>query len=485
VNKREKYLVLFMSLALVGGIGFGLYTLVWEPLTLTKAQIRATEKDVDELNSANRDMEVRLKKFADLNKRSLPADFAIARQEYDTALTRIMRESKITGYTIKDFSEPPRENEKNKPPYQKLQFTITVSKVDIASLANFMERYYKLNLLHHLVSFSIRRTDSVTSSGKKDSLDARRDLEVTLKSEAIILEGADKKTLHYIPEAQGVALGAAGYFGLKNSRTVARGIRPQEIERILAIPDRDYAVLTWHDILHGPVPPPPLPTPKVVKEEPPPPKKPGIDPYIKFTTLIRQSTGTALISLKDIANNYDYDINFVQKGSKLDIVVTKLEYYSSGGIRDKTKSTTGMLAISDKTSSTNRNFKVYGIDGNALVLGERDGPEIAKATQPGGFRPGGGRPPVGGSRTPLPPPDPKQAVLGGVVVVGPKPEKYFTWEIGQPLSRIKELKYVDGVKAVQRAALGLTELASTTIPTPPPQPLEIAPMPKLLPPERN
>jgi hypothetical protein len=77
----------------------------------------------------------------------------------------------------------------------------------------------------------------------------------------------------------------------------------------------------------------------------------------------------------------------------------------------------------------------------------------------------------------LPPPDPKAAVIGGLIVARPKDDLIFAWDVGQPLSRLRALTKTEGKKAIERASFGLFE--------PPPQgPLTVVPDPMpMTPPE--
>jgi len=442
--KRQTVLVAILGIFLLGALGYVVYSLVVSPILQARASAKTTQVENARLDSENAAIQNRLKRLVNLNKRSLPLDLDMARREYDTALTHLLTGVRVGVYTItlnKDqTTDPPPMIEKDRPAYRKVACTITMNKVDVGTFAAFLEGYYRLNLLQRITSISVKRSESNIGS-KKDTPEARRDLEVRLVTEAAILDGTDKKTLLMVPEAEGGVLGGAGLYGLRNTPVVARGIKPIEIERVLARPDREYSLLPYRDIFHGPypVPEPPPTKPKTVDVDIP--VLPRVDAYIKFTTLIGQSDGTALASIRDMANNYYYDITLTRKGEKVAVVVLKQDYYSTGGVRDTVKTTGGLLAIADKTSSTKRTFKVYGLNGTSLLLGENEIGEPVKEVKPDK----GGRPIP---KAAAPPVNPLHALVGGIVAAAPRSEKFYIWEIGQPLSKLRLLKPSEAEKAL-------------------------------------
>ncbi len=458
MTQRDRILAIFLGTALVVGLGYIMYTMAVRPFLDERARVKKLREETLQLTNENLEMSARLKRMSDLNKRSLPGNIDFARQEYESALNRLLKESKITsGFTLREMSpEPAPELEKGVPAYRKLAFQITINKAEIGMLMTFMEKYYQLNLLHHISSLSIRRTETAGNK-KTDSPDARRDLEVNIKTEAILLDSADRRTLFYIPDSFGTIGGGAGLLALRTAPKAARGIRPPEIDRILALPYReDYAMVTYRDPFHGPYPEPKPPEPKKEVVIPEPPKKPDVSAFIKFTSLIEQSTGNAQLFIRDTANNIDYDILLTQTGEKLLIEVEKSTVDPQLGrrIKDRDHPKTGMLVLSDSTSSTKRTFKIHGLLGDSLVLSEKSAAVSSQSPTPkGGGKPVFGKAPPG--RVVLPPPDPKAALIGGMFAAGPKPDNVFTWDVGQPLTLLKQLKLLEGKKAIQEAEYGL------------------------------
>ncbi len=477
VSSRERILIWAFSLVCVGLLGYVFIAMLLMPLLSQRKTNRELETDIAVAEAEYGATQTRNKKaMAEILPRSLPADLDFSKREYQAALTRLLLESKVpAGYTVRDQAPDTRgipELAKNRPAYIKIAYAITISKVDIATLMTFLKKYYDLNLLHQITKFTLKRGDNSKIDADPRYAKDRTDLDVTLITEALLLDGAPaRKTLLAAPVSAGSVLGAVGFFSLENTTPeIGRGIAPYQISQILANPARDYAYVIGKDAFHGALPKPPPPTP-IKDKDPPPPPGPDISAYIQLVTLVKSSDGTAHVEIFDKWNNYDFEINMKQVGEKLAIEAMrymktkKSNFYPDGRMKDASYPKGGnVLAFSDDKSSTNRTFKIYGVDGNALVLGETAGDPKGKLT--GKFT--------------KPPQDLKPAILGSVFagVPVPKGEKFFRWEVGVPLKGIKELNADDAQKAIQRALGGLLEATPVSAPVPvaPPQ-LEVAPKP--------
>lgn len=479
VSSRERILIWAFGLIGVGVVGYVFIAMLLMPLLSQRKTNRELETDIAVAEAEYGATQNRNKKaMAEILPRSLPADLDFSKREYQAALTRLLLESKVpAGYTVRDQPPDTRgipELVKNRPAYIKIAYAITISKVDIATLMTFLKKYYDLNLLHQITKFTLKRGDNSKIDADPRYAKDRTDLDVTLITEALLLDGAPaRKTLLAAPVSAGSVLGAAGFFSLENTTPeIGRGIAPYQISQILANPARDYAYVIGKDAMHGklPVPPPDKPKEKEKVVEIPP--GPDISAYIQLVTLVKSSDGTAHVEIFDKWNNYDFEINMKQVGEKLGIdamrfmKTKKSNFYPDGRMKDASYPKGGnVLAFADEKSSTNRTFKIYGVDGNALVLGETAGAD-PKAKPTGKFT--------------KPPQDLKPAILGSVFagVPVPKGEKYFRWEVGVPLKGIKELNAADAQKAIQRALGGLLEATPVSAPVPvAPPPLEVAPKP--------
>ena len=493
MSARERLLMWVLGLGLTAAVCGGFVFLLALPLLEQRRTNRALEADNAELTASFESRRAQNKRvMATILPRSLPADLDLGKREYESALGHLLTESKVpAGFTLKEKAPDNKgvpELAKNRPAYTKIAFTITMSKVDIGTVMAFLKRYYELNLLHQITNFTVKRDDNSKITDDNRQAKDRTDLNVTLVTEAIMLDGApSRKTLLPAPISGGSLLGGAGLHSMENtSPQIGRGIAPYPLVQVLATAARDYALVTARDVLHGKLPAPPKVVIKPPKaEDPPPPPGPDISPWIRLVSMVKSSDGSAHVELTDIYNNFDFEINLTQQGEKL--IVKAIRYKKekpsdknpNGRVVDKDFPSGGMLAIADEKSRTKHLFKIYGIDGSALVLGETDGAEPKPAS--GGGRPGGGRP------SSKPTPDAKPAILGGLYAAAPalpKVEKFYRWEVGVPLKDIKEMKPDEAQKAIRRALGGLLEV-SGAVPDPVPMEREVTPPPAGLPDDKE
>lgn len=478
MTQRERLMVLALGGLLLGGVGFGAYTLVAKPVLEKQKALRALQDEVDGLEDTKAGVELRnSRRLAELHQRSLPGggiDFA--RQEYDAVLYRLLQEANVpTGFTL-EYDDAKSKNTTGIPAlnptdpkdktltYQRLVFKIGMKRASLQVVTEFLKRFYRLNLLHQITFLEMKRDGNV-ELGKDDRWYTQRtDLTVNITIEAIILNGTPaRKTLLSIPTANVAVLGGPGLWAMQQTPSAGRAVVPTEFEPLLANkPPRDYLLIAARDPFHGSLPEPTPPPPPPVKVEQVIPPKPDYSGYIVYTTKFGTTEGgeeTVQLLVRDKINNEDYEVSLAQKGERVAAVVKKYEFNAHKIDPTKRKALLDrwddVLEISKYTMSTKHTFRVYGLDGDALIVGEKPSglADLTKA---------GGGPPSAARRTPLGPPDPQAALLGGLAVTAPRAEKIYRWNHGDPLSKIVELKGKEAEKAVQRAQTSLLDRAAAT-----------------------
>lgn len=480
MNTRERTLALilggFIAVVALGAIG---YLAVYMPIAGLNTDIANLDKEISDKEAKLLQAQKDVKRAEATIKRSLPAELDVARQEYDAGINRILREARVpvSVYTISPTSvdtRPIPEMGPKKPAYQRIALRVTMKPVDFATLIDVLHRYYRLNLLHQITAFSVKKIEGGAPSRRRDStVSDKADLDVTFTTEAIILDGAEsRRALLPIPVAMGAVGGGAGFRALHTVPEPARGLTPQQIARVLASTDRDYTALLVQDLFHGPPPPP---QPKIETKgptTPPPPQKDDTSPYIRLTGFGSNKDGTGSATIQDLAGRLEYEVEMKREKGKLVPKVEKF-YYTKNTRRSFGAETE--LDISEETSATRRVFKVIGFDSDAIILvelapGEALAPPAAPAPRPfgapgggfptGGFQPGGGGfdDQFGGFPAPAPAPvkgptRPKvpasTAVVGGAGYALPQ-QKVFAWKSGTRLSEITELFGDESRKTIQR-----------------------------------
>lgn len=440
MTPRERKLAAVLG-AFIAVMVFGLggYAFVYLPVSEKSAAAATLEQEIAEKEEKVAKLRKDLPRVASTLKRSLPADSTVALQEYDAVLSRLLREAKVplAAYSLKPKAVDSRAvgRGEKKPPYTRVALTIELRKIDLGTLVGVLERYYQLNLLQQITKFQVKRVEEGARRGTTPA--SRADLNVTLVTEGIILDGAEKRrTLLPIPVAMGAAGGGAGYEALALVPQPARAMTPVRYTPVLATNDREYNAMLAQDVFHGP-----LPEPK--KEEPvvEAPKE-DTSAYIRLTGVGRNADGTGSAIIEDVASHQQYAVELTRKAGHLVPEVVK-SYFLRGA--KKSYSPTLLLDISEASSGTARTFRVIGLDGDALVLGE-----VPKAEPQGRGNPRGGQ--FGGfNRRPTRPGTPPGAAAAGAVVAALPQEKYLLWKYGEPLSQVKELSPRDARAAIRRA----------------------------------
>ena len=267
MNTRDRFLAaLLIGLIVAGVAGAGGYFLVYEPIREKTAAADRLAAEVAELTRKRDTFQKDRRRLDELKRRSLPADPAVAQAEYNTMLDRLVRRAGIPpGYSVTPNTSPDARGVPvlpgggKKPAYTRVVSTVEFQRADMWAVRDFLEGYYRQNLLHQITALSITRADTTTTGGarNKEASD-RKNLNVKLTTEAIILDGAEnRQTLLPVSRAFAAVGGMAGYSAVADTRDVGRGLAPLQLAPVLAAKPRDYSFLAVKDIFHGP-----LPTPK-------------------------------------------------------------------------------------------------------------------------------------------------------------------------------------------------------------------------------
>ena len=459
MNNREKKMVYALSALFVGGLFVAAYMLVYVPIEDSYAEVDRLETEMSKREPVLNKQGADAKRVEAAKKRSLPADEDTARVQYNAMLSKLLARAGVPpGFTVNpqaaldDRTSPVLDAKTKKPAYKKIGFKIHMEKVEVGTLTAFLQSYYKLNLLQRITQFDISRKDQDVTGTK--ARNERSDLTVDITTEAIILDGAEnRRTLLPISIAAAGIGGQAGYFALLNSPEAGRGVTPLQYVDVLAkmTPPRDYQTIVAKNYFHGLLPVPPELNVEIVKVAPPPPpaRKEDISGYIKLTSVTREPSVGA--EIWDKANNQLYVIELKPKGERYDISVEKFYYLNSAKKRlDKWAE----LVIAEEGTSTNRTFKVIGIDHDGIVLTEAVMAGVSAVTSEAPKTATSRRTPGGSHEKPVDfgPPSPVATITGGAVAAtSPIGERVFVWRVGQSLKSLEALTPEEAQSAIQRA----------------------------------
>jgi hypothetical protein len=272
VTKRERTLafILLPPLVLFGG-WFLAYQLWFEPLRLKDNRIQEIEREIEEKSAAVRKAQEKKNELQKLRPASLPADSDLARRDYEEEISKMLRQS---GFEAGTFSVTPKPIDtktsptlaKNKPPiFNRLIFTVQ-AKGELLNVVEFMEKFYKLRLLHQIRNFNLQRP--VTPDRNRAN-----ELDVNMTIEALVLDVAEhRKTLG--PEKE------------------------PDLPPMLAGGERSYGMIAGKDMFFGPPPP-------ATTERP----RSTID-FAQFVKFVSFSDGgqSPVITLMDAYNNQEISI---------------------------------------------------------------------------------------------------------------------------------------------------------------------------------
>ena len=263
MSTRERTLaILMIGLIVVGGGAFAGYLFIYEPIQEKKAASAKLQEEINALQEREDDFRKNFPRLKVAKQRSLPADENVARQEHYEMMSRLVRQAGIPlGYTITTKPAPdanaiPKLPGTKTPIYTKVVVDIEFKRADMWVVHDFLTSYYRLNLLHQITHFSIKKDDDAAAAKNRPAGD-RRDLTVKVTTEALILDGAEpRRTLLPVSNAFAAVGGMVGYDAVALNPDMGRGIAPLQLAPVLASRTRDYTMIVQKDPFHGPYPKP-------------------------------------------------------------------------------------------------------------------------------------------------------------------------------------------------------------------------------------
>lgn len=281
MTKREKTLAfILLPPMLLVGVGVMAHQLWWDPLRTKEQRILTMRNEIDDKKLALAKANDRKKDLDTYRVISLPRDVDLARLKYEEKISSLIRDAGFDPAAITIQPKPPDTKTgpvvaKGQPPvYTRLEFIVGL-KGDLLSLVNFMEKFYKIQLLHKIRNLKVSRPSTARTT----------DLDITMTIVALVLEKADaRKTL--MPE------------------------KPPELASILATPERKYPAIAGRNLFLGP--------PDAVVEAQRKPS-PMFAEFIKFNGY---TDGVA--TLYDEYNNQEYTVRPRADGTGYRVEVTYL-----------------------------------------------------------------------------------------------------------------------------------------------------------------
>jgi len=191
MTPRERNLALICGGFLVVTLLGVAYMFVYEPLQAKDAAANKLDEEVKALEDKERALQASLKVAL---TRSLPADSNVARREYTVMMTRMLAKANIPQHAVTVKEKPIADIRgiplmaNKKPVYTRVSYDIDLKNVDMWQIEDFLTDFYELNLLHQITAISIKHDDNT----RKGPID-RKDLTVSLTTEAIIVDGAENR----------------------------------------------------------------------------------------------------------------------------------------------------------------------------------------------------------------------------------------------------------------------------------------------------
>jgi hypothetical protein len=236
---------------------------------------------------------------------SLPADpnplhreYDLAWNEYDMYLRDLMRASGLKSVRIsgRPPTSAPVSQRNKKPLYQVLAYTVDASG-EATSVVAMLEQLYQTPLLHQIKELTIKPIK--TDPGRQPADRGSRQVDVHLQVEALVVEGAEKRTYLFPAERRLLALNgvAALQHGLTGLPLVPWSVdwikgygRIHARPMIESAAPGQYAHISRKNIFYGP------PVPKDPSQKRQPPK---VDPnkFLILTSIIKDSDGKVQASL--------------------------------------------------------------------------------------------------------------------------------------------------------------------------------------------
>jgi hypothetical protein len=326
-----------IKVLIVGGLllffvlGAGAFVLNSQFLAPRVTRISVLQDELNKAELGEKEVEDAVPRLKEMQKLSLPPDQATSQQKYAAELETMLKDS---GFSADKRSVLPKqlENRSNippskRPPYTKLIFTV-VAHGDLMSIVDFLDRFYRLPLLHRISNFRITRPLTVAQGQRQTELD------FSITVEALIVEGAEKRDT-LLPK------------GMAMSKRLARSSLSQ------------YQSIAGRNIFFGPA----ARTDSSAYEI----RDPDFDEkdFIKLTEITHCDLGT-WATLYDQANRYDYLIAQQKDGTfKVDV---------SCYVKDrKLNLRSGKdLDVQDEHGESLAKYQVVRIDTVNLILRQND-----------------------------------------------------------------------------------------------------------------
>ncbi|HLW66428.1 MAG TPA: hypothetical protein VKS79_14030, partial [Gemmataceae bacterium] len=171
-------------------LGAGAFMLNSQFLAPRVLRIKTLQDDVSKSELARAEVVQAMPRLKEMQKLSLPADQALSQQRYQALLEGMLKDSLFptdkTSVLPKALETRSNLPPSKRPPYTKLIFTV-VAHGDLMSIVDFLDRFYRLPLLHRISNFRITRPLTVMVGQRQTELD------FSITVEALIVEGAEKR----------------------------------------------------------------------------------------------------------------------------------------------------------------------------------------------------------------------------------------------------------------------------------------------------
>jgi hypothetical protein len=270
--------LIVIGLFVFGGGALGAYFFVYSPLQDKWEEADKIQSEITELDKKLDGIAAARPKIVEAKRQSLPNDPSQAKTEYKLLLENLLTQAKFVDYKIPeartverrspvtpDLTLPNATNPQSpikKQAYTTLEFRIEIKKADIWQVVDFLQAFYRLDLLHQITELTITRDNKPT--------EARTGLELHITCEAIILDNTDshpageqeqarrkidpRPALFPVTTAVGAIGGNLAIEAVARKQEVARKLTPVTSTPVLATANRDYSLIPLLDMFYGPIP---------------------------------------------------------------------------------------------------------------------------------------------------------------------------------------------------------------------------------------
>jgi len=324
-----------VKVLLVGGVllfvvlGAGAFMFNSQFLGPRSIRLNALRDDNAKDENSMQELEMAMPRLKQMQKLSLPADVHMAQQKYSAELEVMLKDSlfpvdktQVTS-KLETRSNVPASK---RPPFTKLTFVV-VAHGDLMSIVDFLDRFYRLPLLHRISNFRITRPLTVQPGQRQSELD------FNITVEALVVEGAEKR-----------------------DTLLPKGVpAPQRLGRSTL---SQYQSIAGRNIFFGPAPSTDSSSMQTREDF-------DEREFVKLTEITHCDKGT-WATLYDQANRFDYLITQQKDGSfKVDV-----SFYSKD--KKHVLRSGKDLDIQDESGESLAKYKVVRIDATSLILEQND-----------------------------------------------------------------------------------------------------------------